>query len=78
MQRHAVYNLNFNTRLYLRKQKYQYYCGGKRTLTKREFAVDIPLFLPISLEFFATKGIVTDVTQIPVSVIVRGERYIHI
>ena len=32
---------------------------GKRSFTKRQFVVGVPLFLTISIEYFAQKGIIT-------------------
>ncbi|XP_073243528.1 uncharacterized protein [Porites lutea] len=56
-------------------QQYHYYCGGKRSFTKRQFVVGVPLFLPISIEYFPQRGIITDASQIPLFVLMEGERF---
>ncbi|KAL9976612.1 hypothetical protein ACROYT_G013934 [Oculina patagonica] len=50
--------------------------GGKRSFTKRQFVVGVPPFLPISVEYFAQRGIITDASQIPHFVMMKGERFI--
>ena len=51
--------------------------GGKRSFAKRQFVVGIPLFLLISIEYFAQRGIITDASQIPLFVLMKGERYAY-
>lgn len=39
--------------------------------------VGVPLFLPISVEYFAQRGIITDASQIPHFVMMKGEKYAY-
>lgn len=58
-------------------QQYQHFCAGKRQFTQRMFSSGtLPVFLPISLEYFSQSGIITHAAHLPPTVVLQGEMYV--